>query len=353
MFSEGLLDKVIYDEITLIDGNDFNAINMMHIYQKLYYNYPIIINISDPSCSVINNKLNLKEVKHYPECSPQERAIIQNIAEKYNGIIRNIYFSDCVFTEEFIIRNGYLYCDHSNATRLSKELNAFCPSINKIANVKYVAFANHGISINYFDIKEYKGNIALNYNDDLPLDTINDIIKKDRSSISILHGIPGSGKTSLLRYVINNNKDLNFYWLDTNMLSGMTQSSFVNFILNNRNAIYILEDCENLLTKRDDSNNNLLSYVLNISDGMLGDSLNVKFICTFNTDLDNIDPALLRKGRLALKYEFKELTSDKVEQLAKSLNINISENKSMPLCDIYNYQTDNGVNKKEYTKIGF
>ena len=85
---------------------------------------------------------------------------------------------------------------------------------------------------------------------------------------------------------------------------------------------------------------------------MLGDSLKLKFICTFNTDLKNIDDAILRKGRLKVKYEFKDLKTNKVKKLFEKLGISLELAKPMPLCDVYNYLEDNGNNPTHH-KIGF
>ena len=97
--------------------------------------------------------------------------------------------------------------------------------------------------------------------------------------------------------------------------------------------------------------NNLITPILNISDGMLGDSLQLKFICTFNTDINNVDEALLRKGRLSLKYEFKKLSKERVQKLFDKLNIEAIATEDMSLCDVYNYETETG--QKEKKKIGF
>ena len=85
---------------------------------------------------------------------------------------------------------------------------------------------------------------------------------------------------------------------------------------------------------------------------MLGDSLKLKFICTFNTDLHNIDKAILRKGRMKIKYEFKDLTKEKVKEIFKKIGVDESLAKPMPICDVYNYLEDNG-NTETIKKIGF
>ena len=62
-----------------------------------------------------------------------------------------------------------------------------------------------------------KGDIAENYNDDFNVvdEKIRNLIHSDESSIMILHGKPGTGKTSYIRDLIATNTDINFYWLDS------------------------------------------------------------------------------------------------------------------------------------------
>ena len=77
------------------------------------------------------------------------------------------------------------------------------------------------------------------------------------------------------------------------------------------------------------------------------DCLCLKFICTFNDDVKNIDAALLRKGRLISKYEFKALCVEKANELLKTLyeedykngkykNEPVTE-KPLSLADIYHF----------------
>lgn len=122
--------------------------------------------------------------------------------------------------------------------------------------------------------------------------------------------------------------------------------------MEHKESVIILEDCETLLQDRATSNQKI-STLLNISDGIIGDSLKLKFICTFNSDLTTIDKAILRKGRLKIKYEFKKLKADKVQALGKELGKNLP-NEDMALCDIFNYEEDNNGNQvNRPNKIGF
>ena len=137
--------------------------------------------------------------------------------------------------------------------------------------------------------------------------------------------------------------------LDNSVFNYITDSSFIQLLINNQNAIIILEDCEEMLADRI-AGNNKLSALLNLSDGIIGDSFNFKFICTFNSNISKLDPAIMRKGRMKLKYEFKKLDKKKVQVLAEKLNKDIP-NEDMTLADLFNYGEDNGV--KQEKKIGF
>lgn len=136
------------------------------------------------------------------------------------------------------------------------------------------------------------------------------------------------------------------------MFNYITDASFIHLLIDYKDSVIVLEDCETLLEDRARGNSRI-SALLNLSDGILGDSLNLKFICTFNADLTRIDPALLRKGRMKLKYEFKALTPDKVKTLAEKLGKSVPENKSYPLCEVYNFGEDNGVKQNTKKSIGF
>lgn len=189
-----------------------------------------------------------------------------------------------------------------------------------------------------------------NYNDDLPWDKITDFVHSDRSGIAILHGEPGTGKSSLIRHLAASNPDVKFCLMEQTLLSSVSNGAFIDWLYERKNSVLIVEDCEALL-QSNGVRSNLLTNLLNISDGMLGDGLNIKFICTFNTGLRNIDPALLRKGRLKIKHEVKKLNANKVKAIFDKNKIN-AEAKDLPLSDIYNINIDNG-NKDITKRVGF
>lgn len=198
-------------------------------------------------------------------------------------------------------------------------------------------------------IKIPDGTIEECYNDDLPHEKVLDILNSKDSGIILFNSIPGCGKTYYIRHLMSLVKK-DFLYLEGKTLEHLEDKSFLEVILGHKDSIIILEDCEDLLKNRG-VNNNSLSTLLNISDGLLGDGLSLKFICTFNTNLKDIDPAILRKGRTRLKYTFDKLSSDKAYLLGQKLGKNIPKGISLTLSEIYNYNEDTGM--QERNKLGF
>lgn len=123
-------------------------------------------------------------------------------------------------------------------------------------------------------------------------------------------------------------------------------------ILNHPNSIFIIEDAENIIIDREQNGASPVSTLLNISDGLLSDCLNIQIICSFNTDLSRVDSALLRKGRLIAKYEFKELETQKAQKLSDKLGFQTEINKPMTLTEIYN-QTEMSFQTERRKTVGF
>jgi hypothetical protein len=73
---------------------------------------------------------------------------------------------------------------------------------------------------------------------------------------------------------------------------------FKDLLIDNPNTVVIVEDAENIIMDRRTSGSSAVSNLLNISDGLLADFLNVQLICTFNSSVIMVDSALMRKGRL-------------------------------------------------------
>ena len=198
------------------------------------------------------------------------------------------------------------------------------------------------------------------YNDDFKeIDVkINEFLETKDSGLVILHGEPGTGKTSYIRNLMKQTKKKVIY-MPSGLMSNITTPTFLPFALREmKGNILIIEDCEQLLRSRDATPgiNDGLINILDITDGILGDSFNTKIICTYNTNKEIIDNALKRKGRLYIEYEFKALTYEKAKELAEKYNLNIPEidlKKGLTLSQLFNYNVDNNAKENKINKIGF
>ena len=236
------------------------------------------------------------------------------------------------------------------------------------ANIYKIAQTMSGFCLKKSKIKEVPDfELERQYNDDFIRE--NDKICKfiedaDKSGLVILHGEKGTGKTTYIRNLISTHPDKKFVFVSPDLVSVLGTPTFTDFINTLNNHIIILEDCENAIRDRKITGaNSAVSTLLNMTDGLLADDLGIKFICTFNADIQDIDPALLRKGRLICKYEFKPLTVEKTNALLECIYINKAKanepeaeegevvekvceveyptvQKGLTLADIYNFEED-------------
>lgn len=178
------------------------------------------------------------------------------------------------------------------------------------------------------------------------------IEEDDKSGLVILHGEKGTGKSTYIKYLVHTFPNKKFVYVPANLVTLLGDPSFGSFLTTLDNHIIVLEDCENVIQDRKTSGTaSSVSLLLNLTDGILSDDLGMKFICTFNDNMKNIDTALLRKGRLVSKYEFKPLTPIKANQLLKDMGIEAELTKPLPLSDIFHFLEDGYENEKKKSII--
>ncbi|MCX6351407.1 MAG: AAA family ATPase [Bacteroidetes bacterium] len=212
-----------------------------------------------------------------------------------------------------------------------------------------------GINTVRLKISKPKLNIEDNYNEDFQSvhqTIMKRLAKKNDKGLVLLHGKPGTGKTSYVRYLISSLKK-NVIFLTTEMASAITHPSLISVMIDNPNSIFVIEDAETIIMDRDKDGDSPVSALLNITDGLLSDCLNIQIICSFNTDIAKVDAALMRKGRLIAKYEFKELETEKAQSLSDKLGFNNPITEPMTLTAIYNQEEKDFQQTKSRNMIGF
>ncbi len=251
-----------------------------------------------------------------------------------------------VLNNECVLDFGSSYCEilhsHSSADfvkelaellKLFKEKQRRRPlEINLIVkNSRYMG-------LKPMEIKRTKLDLDLYYEDDF-IETDGIIRKrlnqKNDKGIVLLHGLPGTGKTTYLRHLIGKIKK-RVLFLSPNIASSLVDPEFIDLLIDNPNCVVIIEDAENIIMDRKANQNSSVSNLLNISDGLLADFLNVQLICTFNSSLTMVDSALMRKGRLIAKYEFRKLSVRKAQRLSDRLGYRNLVIKPMTIAEITN-----------------
>ena len=141
---------------------------------------------------------------------------------------------------------------------------------------------------------------------------------EDESTLLILSGEPGTGKSKLAIYIavkasefsgpvkilyIKGNTILEYLLKEqSKLISMLTETSSLTFV--------ILDDFDMSTLKRDNENtlvSNFVSLLLSLTDGVI--PINAKFIITTNVTYSEIDNALQRPGRLFAHLNLKKIST--------------------------------------------
>ncbi|MFN4233879.1 MAG: AAA family ATPase [Bacteroidia bacterium] len=313
---EALLDKI---------KSDFNIPSDKIIQSELY-----------------NNRVKkIIEIDFYYIDFGENLAVCYEYSGAFGSTVQILYDSSSDF--EKIKKLKELIKKHVKNAQLTNKINLLCSN--------YSGFYLHESSINHCEI-----NLEFNYNDSLlPISKKIEerLKKKNDKGIIFLYGKPGTGKSHYLRYLIGKiEKEVIYVTPDVAQKIG--SPDFLSFLIEHPESVLIIEDAENVIQERSQIRTDVVSNLLNMSDGLLSDCLNIQIICTFNLDIKNVDKAFLRKGRLIAQYEFTALTKEKAQKLIDHLGYQYKVEKPMTLAEIYNInENDFGTNMYETKSIGF
>lgn len=144
--------------------------------------------------------------------------------------------------------------------------------------------------------------------------------------LCILTGPPGTGKTNMVRGMMHDLPAARFVIIPHSMLDMLGSPSLVGVLSeaarNGTPLIFVLEDADDVLVPRSQGNMHLISALLNLGDGILGSALNLSIICTTNRQASEIDPAIVRPGRLAGQINLTGLGHAQAKRVLHRLNPN-------------------------------
>ena len=147
-----------------------------------------------------------------------------------------------------------------------------------------------------------------------------------------------------------------FYFIPTSAMGILSRPYFIGFWADQRldhsdkRFVVILEDSDAALMTRGTDNREQVSAILNLSDGMLADFLRLQIICTINCSAADIDPALLRPGRLICHRVFGRLDYPKAARLAERLGKKLPQAPDYSLAEVFAGHETEDINRP---RIGF
>lgn len=263
------------------------------------------------------------------------------------------------YTNDKLVFIDYLYDLKKGELGEQIDLDAIAKyqTETKRANINLIKNESGYLDIEEFNIEVPEIDLELNYGKDFIKvhELIVSRLNKDRDKgIILLHGSPGNGKTSYLKYLTKFITNKNILFLPPSMAEVLAEPTIIPFLIENKNSVLIIEDAERVISDRETNGFSAgVSNILNLTDGILGDCLNIQVIATFNTKREKIDQALLRKGRLIAEHKFNNLSVEETNKLLQYLNKNVISDKPLSLADIYNIDSDIIRCENEKTKIGF
>jgi hypothetical protein len=149
--------------------------------------------------------------------------------------------------------------------------------------------------------------------------------------LALFDGPPGTGKTYLIRAMLKKVKTAGFVIVPPSMVEALGNPDVVPAVADgaygmpNNRMVFLIEDADEALVPRDRavaqqrSNVKALSSLLNMSDGIMGSMFDVRVVCSTNALLTDIDPAVVRDGRLCRRLAVGALTVQRANQVFRRL----------------------------------
>jgi hypothetical protein len=167
--------------------------------------------------------------------------------------------------------------------------------------------------------------------------------------IVLFQGPPGTGKSYMIRSLVSSVKST-FIVVGAHMISELSGPSILPVILgcvdteDPRPITFILEDSDVALANRKSGGVTALSGLLNLGDGLLGEMLDIRILATTNAEMLDLDPAVVRPGRMCNHIKLTPFNTKDATALYCSMVKNQTAilRKPTTLAEIYRMAREDG-----------
>jgi hypothetical protein len=186
------------------------------------------------------------------------------------------------------------------------------------------------------------------------LNSFYDRYMNSSANILLLIGPPGTGKTTFIRGLLAHRNCSAIVTYDAGILE--KDAFFARFIEDDA-EIMVLEDSDTFLKSRSDGNT-MMHRFLNVGDGLVTTKGKKMIFSTNLPSVRDIDSALIRPGRCFDILEFKPLSLQHANALAKKLETTIPNKKAgeiveYSIAEVFNHQSEQTHTAKTNRKVGF
>lgn len=208
--------------------------------------------------------------------------------------------------------------------------------------------------------------VEINYNDFVKnayLGSMERLKNPASGRIMVWHGPPGTGKTWAIRAMMDLLREtFEFHYIvDPEVFFNAEPAYMLQVLMggnrygdDKKKRLFILEDTGELLrADAKDRTGQGLSRLLNFTDGLIGQGLEIYVLITTNEPIKEIHPAVIRHGRCLSVIEFNKLTATEANHWLFEHESNHRVHEETPVSELYAIIGDyNYENEKKPVPIG-
>ncbi len=287
---------------------------------------------------------------------------IIDCTDKYRHAIKNLYLTEDLYhikNSKNIALAVASFDSNNNVTELeiitcsSELLNYYVQLVND--SIKNIAVISDTVSMSFWYAAQH-GPTYITKNINVPsldmsllsnypkstkqkLEKLATSVVPTNGKILLLHGLPGTGKTYIIRYLSNfwkNNCTFHYisdpenffgsvnYLMTVVGTNDLQPADKYNYKENSSNSetkynVLILEDAGSYIELNEKGvQETSLTKLLNLTDGLLGQGLNLLMIISTNKEYNKLNPAIYRAGRCIDNIEFVEFNSHEANKWFES-----------------------------------